>query len=191
MQIETNHIKTRSIDDNQTILQRSRFLLISTNRTVTNLLHCNPDLLLAFWMMSHHKQTDIWHTLKFRLVSNRLVYISRENCLIIFSGNNGFEIERYKLVKSSKHAKNHSGLFEFRSHSYSHSRSNYHSRRRIRIVSLSTTHARISIHAHITTHTHAHIFSLLPLPDLPTNLKSLNFATWFFMIAVQLRSSPQ
>jgi len=30
----------------------------------------------------------------------------------------------------------------------------------------------------------------LPLPDLPTNRRSLNLATWFFMMAVQLRSSP-
>ena len=30
-----------------------------------------------------------------------------------------------------------------------------------------------------------------PLPDLPTNLRSLNLATWFFMTAVQLRSSEQ
>lgn len=30
-----------------------------------------------------------------------------------------------------------------------------------------------------------------PLPLLPTNLKSLNLATWFLNMAVQLRSSPQ
>lgn len=31
----------------------------------------------------------------------------------------------------------------------------------------------------------------LPLPLLPTKRKSLNLATWFFITAVQLRSSPQ
>ena len=30
-----------------------------------------------------------------------------------------------------------------------------------------------------------------PLPLRPTNLRSLNLATWFFMTAVQFRSSPQ
>lgn len=30
-----------------------------------------------------------------------------------------------------------------------------------------------------------------PLPLLPTNLRSLNFATWFFMTAVQFLNSPQ
>lgn len=29
-----------------------------------------------------------------------------------------------------------------------------------------------------------------PLPDRPTNLKSLNLATWFFMMADELRNSP-
>lgn len=31
----------------------------------------------------------------------------------------------------------------------------------------------------------------LPRPLLPTNLKSLNLATWFFMTAVELRNSAQ
>lgn len=31
----------------------------------------------------------------------------------------------------------------------------------------------------------------LPRPDRPTNRKSLNLATWFFMIAVAFRNSPQ
>ena len=35
------------------------------------------------------------------------------------------------------------------------------------------------------------IVKLLPRPDRPTNLKSLNLATWFFITAVWFRSSPQ
>ena len=35
------------------------------------------------------------------------------------------------------------------------------------------------------------IVKLLPRPDRPTNRKSLNLATWFFITAVWFRSSPQ
>lgn len=34
------------------------------------------------------------------------------------------------------------------------------------------------------------VILILPLPLRPTNRKSLNLATWFFITAVQLRSSP-
>lgn len=41
------------------------------------------------------------------------------------------------------------------------------------------------IWCHINSNLH------LPRPDRPTNLRSLNFATWFFIIAVAFLSSPQ